>query len=932
MKKLFGLFLSLITVFALFACGKDPVDPVDPDPDPQKTYYTISYYEGDQKIGSEQVEEGKKGLYTVDGYFVVTDFYTSAQGLADEDKDAKWDKDSAINANVNLYAKYIRNKLVGGDTHTNYASFSLSPSNFNPLTYKSTSDAVPHDYTTNSFYEYAYNEDGTGFTLEPVMAAADPVDVTAQYAALEGDPYGLLDKFEEDEPKVGYAFRIALNPDAKWENGDAITADDYLYTMETLLDGKYNNYRASNYYQGGSAIFGAKDYFYSGKTGVGNARLSFEHYSEEDDADLTFVWDPKSKDTGFLEYFWSTGGADVVGTEKYPTITSILNVLGWGLTTDDAVFASMHGHTLAEIKADATMKAAWDELIGAWKTKDDEELDFFTAEYSMPVFDFDHVGIKKVDDHTLDIVYTSQLLGFYQKYTIGLPLVKESLYEASLSQDAVTGAWSSTYGTSTSTYMSYGPYKFTRYIVDQVMEFARNENWFGYTEKYASKYGTFVREVDGATVHQYETTNVVLNYVPNISTREQMFLSGMLDTFGMNKAYFDTYGQSRRKYNATGASTYYGIVLSDYDSLVEREATLNGKTYSEDYNGANEQYNKTILTIKEFRQALCYALDRRSLITNLYPGGSPAISLFSDLIIADPENGIAFNSFDSTKEAICEFWGVSYGEGEDFATLDEAYNAITGYDMTTAKQLVDVAVDKAIAANLMGQNTIVRIDYCAANDSETEQLWYNTFKDSFDTLFKGTKLEGKFQFDYNTNLGSDFGGAIQSGKADTAWGFGWSGGELDPYDLFQVYVDAPSGADEPYQYDMWIDRSGDDYEITLNLDLGDGEEEYTYNCYEWYQILNGQSDVLPNWRFGKVADSVRAQVLAALEGAVLNDYTTIPMMNQGSVQLLSYKLNYGKEEFMFGMGFGGIRYLTYNFTDGEWADYVAQQGGVLNYK
>jgi ABC-type transport system substrate-binding protein len=416
-----------------------------------------------------------------------------------------------------------------------------------------------------------------------------------------------------------------------------------------------------------------------------------------------------------------------------------------------------------------------------------------------------------------------------------------------------------------------------------------------------------------------------------------MFLSGLLDGFGLNKAYFDTYGSSSRKYSATGAATFYGIVLSDYDSLVEREAVLNKTTYDENYNGATQQYNKTILSIKEFRQALCYALDRRSLITNLYPGGSPAISLFSDLIIADPENGTAFNSFDSTKAAICEFWGVTYGEDGEFDTLDEAYAAITGYDMTSAKRLVDVAVAKAKEAGLMGDNTIVKIDYCCSSDSETEQLWYNTLKDCFLEMVKGTALEGKFEFNYDYSLGSDFSKGIQNGLADTAWGFGWQGGELDPYSLVEVYVDGASGAEEPYQYDMWIDRSSIEYNITLSFDIDgdDTAEEYTYSVYDWYRILNGQAEDdedLPNWRFGKVADSVRAEVLAALEKAILGDYTSIPMMNQGSIQLLSYKINFGKETYMFGMGFGGIRYITYNYTDGQWAEWVASQGGSLNYK
>ena len=32
------------------------------------------------------------------------------------------------------------------------------------------------------------------------------------------------------------------------------------------------------------------------------------------------------------------------------------------------------------------------------------------------------------------------------------------------------------------------------------------------------------------------------------------------------------------------------------------------------------------------------------------------------------------------------------------------------------------------------------------------------------------------------------------------------------------------------------------------------------------------------------------------------------------------------------MAYGGMKYMTYNYTDAEWDAFVAEQGGVLNYK
>ncbi len=897
-KKLFSLALLIGFAIAVVGCGGS------------KAKFTVKYFnvvDGQaQEIGKETVEEGKNASQKVEGYILVGDLYLNIE-LTEE-------FDGKVVADTDLYGTFEVNKKE----YTYNATFSLSPSTFNPLQYKSSTDSVPLDYTTMSFYGYSYNADQTGFELTPSMAAEDPIDVTSEYN--KDDKWGLQDETS------GFAFRIKLNPDATWENGDKITADDYVYTMQELLDPKMANYRASNYYNGTPAIYGAKDYFYSGQTTFMSAT---EVVGEETDSWDGLYFDA-SNVAAFGKIFGKTDMTALANYVAYFTVNGVNyyeKLVEYSGSKRIALNDEIFGYIKAIFSEGAPLSAYW-----KWA---DSEIPYFTVcEKVFPEYSFDNVGVKKIDDYTIDIIYTGEIAGFYIKYSIGLPLVNKTLWEKCKKVDE-NGIVSSSYGTSVDTYIGYGPYKLTKYIVDQIMVFEKNENWFGYSEKYAEKYGTFTAEFDGKEHQQFETTKIVLNYVKEISTREQMFILGQTDVLGLNKEYFDKYKSSVRLYNATGASTYSGIVLSDYSLLVEREAVDNGVEYSSSsYDGSTQKYNKTILSIKEFRQALCYAIDRRTLVTNLYPGGSPATSLFSNLILADPENGLAFNSFDSTKEVICQFWGVEWGEGKEFETLDEAYNAITGYDLAQAKELVEVAYKKAIDAKYMGANTIVKIDFCSSTDTDTDKLWYQTFKACFEKLFEGTSLEGRFQYDYNTNLGSDFGGAIQSGLADTAWGFGWSGGELDPYSLFEVYVDAAAGKDEPYQYDKWINRNTSDYEITLSLDVdGSGEKEYTYTAYEWFLIINGDPSAPDglNWKYLKVKDEIRAKVLAECEKAVLLDYTQIPLFNQGSIQLLSYKLNYGKETYMFGMGFGGIRYMTYNFTDTEWKVYLSENNNELKY-
>ena len=72
-------------------------------------------------------------------------------------------------------------------------------------------------------------------------------------------------------------------------------------------------------------------------------------------------------------------------------------------------------------------------------------------------------------------------------------------------------------------------------------------------------------------------------------------------------------------------------------------------------------------------------------------------------------------------------------------------------------------------------------------------------------------------------------------------------------------------------------------------------------------------------------------VLAALETAVLNNYDVIPMSEGRTFQLWGDQVCCALEEYVFGLGFGGVKYLTYNYSDREWADHVAACGGVIDY-
>lgn len=176
----------------------------------------------------------------------------------------------------------------------NDAVISLS-ANWNPHTYETSDEAYPISYLTTGLYGFIFNDElnpvegkeaYSGYKIIPEMAADFPVDVTEQIKASHPE-------FKIPASATsGYAYTIRLNPNARWENGEPITADTYVYSMQMLLDPRYKNYRATDYYSGDFSIAGAEKY--ATQTVSSSADLDFSEVglfktSADDDYSITLV-------------------------------------------------------------------------------------------------------------------------------------------------------------------------------------------------------------------------------------------------------------------------------------------------------------------------------------------------------------------------------------------------------------------------------------------------------------------------------------------------------------------------------------------------------------------------------------------------------------------------------------------------------------------
>ena len=117
-------------------------------------------------------------------------------------------------------------------SYTYNTYLTLSPSNWNELTYQDNNDTEVMSWIGSSFFTYDFKFDENGeiipgeFEVE-YSAATKLEDVSAQYVGT---------KWNVPEGGKGYAYKITLREDLKWENGDLIKAEDFVYTMQEQLN------------------------------------------------------------------------------------------------------------------------------------------------------------------------------------------------------------------------------------------------------------------------------------------------------------------------------------------------------------------------------------------------------------------------------------------------------------------------------------------------------------------------------------------------------------------------------------------------------------------------------------------------------------------------------------------------------------------------
>lgn len=800
-----------------------------------------------------------------------------------------------------------------GTYHTTTATM---PSNWNELTYQDNNETQILNYITSGFFEYdykfddakggKYNADGSinvdaivpgGYTTN-YLAATDLKDVTATVDA----KWGYTDA---QKAAGGYAWQITLRKDLKWDDGTAIKADDYVYSMQAQLDPDFLNYRADSYYNT-LQVKKAKAYFNK------NQEATYPAVGTKyKNADAAIA----AGEVIYLDVYglWGASGYVDKDGNKAPQ---------WIPITDETVYDTPDAWAAGKAEDAFTAKALFEKYKGYVDVGGEYEacLAYKVANTERDVT-FEDVGFYKVDDYSFVILMDksykflkddgslSYLAAYYMQ---SLPLVHKAKYEKSkIAPAAGSTLWTSNYNSSLETTASCGPYKLESFQSGKAYTLVKNDNWFGYGLE--------------AYKNQYNVTKIECEKVEEPSQNWMKFLAGEIDGVALDSEHINDYMHSKYVVYTPGTGTFGMQLFSDLNVL-KKSGNNNG-----------------VLAIDEFRQAISLSLNRSDVVEKIWPGTSVAcFGLMNSQYYYDVENGGVYRDTTEAKEGILRAYGFTKGADGKWsggeisgASLDDAYESLTGYNPVKAKELIKVAYDKLVAnAEYYGYDASkgITIVYGAAVDNAKQHQRCQYVQDLLNTLCAGTGLEGKITLKFDASAGSKWSDAFRSGATQIGFGYGFSGNPFNPFDIVGSFVDPENSLN----YHTYWDTKNEN--MTLTMPAGDYEgagKTITMSLCNWYKCLNGLADKangdteVYNWDAGYAPASARLVVLAALEEKVIQKAYSVMLIGEYSGELSSPKFSQISYDYNTFMAYGGMRYLVVNYTDAEWAEYVAAHNNDL---
>lgn len=810
-----------------------------------------------------------------------------------------------------------------GKNYTSRSSMKNTPSNWNEMDYQSNDDTAIITWINSSFFGYDYalkdpskgrvtadgklNVDNIDFEHHIVTyeAATKLEDVTAQYA----EAWGLT---EEQVEAGGYAWRITLRDDLAWDDGTPISAKDFVYSMKEQLNYLLQPFRADNYWNAnGMKIHNAQNYYFQGRTiwADNGGSYTFEDLVKGEDGKYTL------------------GGYDVK--------ISLLENLSWLGGNPLAAYVGAYGDKMFDVTAYNQLKALAGEdgrvevnddtialltkvitAVPDWGETQEEIVNYMFFCKSYDEMTFDKVGIFEEDELNLVVVLDEAESWLKAdgtlSYTISnasLPLVKESLYE-SLKKAPIAGSekWTTTYNTSVATSASWGPYKLTSFQTDKQFILERNSYWYGYNlDEYKD---------------QYLADKYVVEVIPTDEAAKMAFWKGEIDSLdfaALGAAATQYQNSDYAIFTPSTDGTAYGIQLYGNLDVLKNSGKNNG-----------------ILAIRDFRWALSLAFDRKAFVEDQLVGMQVGLGLLGPGYYYDPENSLSYRGSDAAKAALLRSYGFTFENGKwtdgqvNYDDIDDATDAMTGRNLTIAKEKLALAIKELTDnAEKYGYDSTKDIVLRLGKFNDKAARRAELIQSALDSLTEGSVLQGKIKveiLEINAQKSAD---DFRDGKFEIYCVAGIGGAVFYPFTSMDSYLGFGS-----LSYHSYMDASSVKLKMTMPAgDYAGAGQTLELTIKDWFYSLNGRTDekCSYNWSEGKCPTEVRLQILAMLEEYALGQHYTIQVANSYDAYLNTAKTSLVTMTYNTFMGLGGGgRYTRYNYTDEEWAIFLAEHNNDLS--
>ena len=269
--------------------------------------------------------------------------------------------------------------------------------------------------------------------------------------------------------------------------------------------------------------------------------------------------------------------------------------------------------------------------------------------------------------------------------------------------------------------------------------------------------------------------------------------------------------------------------------------------------------------------------------------------------------------------------GDPYAPDYNPSALAESEN---GYNLAMATKYVAEGLQEEANSSAEGHlvaNGKIGLEFRVYDtESEATQEMLAFIRSAFSKVIEeaNKKLGTSYSIEITAQKDEDYYNSAKSGNYDMIFST-WGGAAVNPIGLMQVYCDSTFESNCEYgfkgkqdSYMVEIDANGDG-------SIGEGE---TKSMQSWWSEIDGitekASDYDTNYEAWLKQHNYILNVLAGLEAAYLKRFEAVPLVARASTSLNSFKIENGSKVYINLMGYGGLRYLTFNMDDYDWNQFI----------